>query len=338
MKNNIKTGLVLLLILFMVSTLSACQKQNKDNKPLFYVPYGINNSVGENQVYGEGKYNPEFVLTFGYASDPDEKATVLIDDMTNICYRNTGVEFAEGQKFAFEFNGVTVTQEFHANDGDACVFVADFGGCVAEVCVLRNGDFRYLFRKQISCELSCELEPIDRTKMTPEELETRWTEIVSFYNRNLITGEPIVDLDEYEPSLYYDTLYEKIGCYLKMPRKNGWWINEGILVGFNDFVLPNGIIIKNPGHYDNCSVPDAVDDLILEEKLTPLLKQCGLISEDEGILLQNNGFPPGTPSIELSSLTDGTMGLLLRIHISKNGEWTGATQFIFVPFETLGLN
>ena len=123
-----------------------------------------------------------------------------------------------------------------------------------------------------------------------------------------------------------------------MPRKNGWWVSEGIFVGFFDTALPRAICINNPGHYDNCYVPDAVDDSVLEEKLTPLLKQYGLISEDEGILLQNNGFPYGSPSIELSSLTDGTMGLLLRIHISKNGEWTGATQIIFVPFETLGLS
>ena len=336
MKNNIKTCLVLLLMLFiMVGALSACQQQKKDSKPLLYVPYGINNTVDADQVYnGGGKYNPDSVSTFGYASDHDEEAAVLVDNRTNICYRDSGVEFAEGEEFTFEFNGFTVTQEFHATDGDACCFVADFGGCTAEVCVLKNGDFRYLLGKQYSGEL----EPLDRAKMTLEELETRWTEIVSFYNRNLITGEPIVDLDEYEASPYYDNDYDKTKIYLKMPRKNGWWVYEGIFVGFYDTTLPRAICINNPGHYDNCSVPDAVDDSILEEKLTPLLKQYGLISEDEGILLQNNGFPEGTPSIELSSLTDGTMGLFLRIHISKNGEWTGATQIIFVPFETLGLS
>ncbi len=334
MKNNIKTGLISLLII-MVGALSACQQQKKDSKPLLYVPYGINNTVDADQVYnGGGKYNPEFVSTFGYASEHDEKSDVLIDNGVNVCYRNTGVEFADGDEFTFEFNGVTVTQEFHATDGDACRFVADFGGCVAEVCVLRNGDFRYLLGKQYSGEL----ESLDRSKMTPEELETRWTEIVSFYNRNLITGEPIVDLDEYEASPYYDSDYEKTSLYSKMPRKNGWWVDEGIFVGFYDTALPRAVCINNPGHYDNCSVPDAVDDSVLEEKLTPLLKQYGLISEDEGILLQNNGFPKGTPSINLSSLTDGTLGLLLRIHISKNGEWTGATQIIFVPFETLGLS
>ncbi len=324
-----------MIILIMVVTLSACQQQSKDNKPLLYVPYGNGNSVDADQIYSRGGRNPESdILTFGYVSDHNEEADVLIDNRTTICYRNTGVEFAEGEEFAFEFNGVTVTQEFHATDGDACCFVADFGGCTAEVCVLRNGDFRYLLGKQYSDDL----EPLDRAKMTPEELETRWAEIVNFYNRNLITGDPIVDLDEYEASPYYDSDYEKTGLYLKMPRKNGWWVYEGIFVGFYDTTLPRAICINNPGHYDNCSVPDAVDDSILEEKLTPLLKQYGLMSEEEGMLLQNNGFPAGTPSIELKSLTDGTMGLFLRIHISKNGVWTGATVRIFVPFETLALS
>lgn len=333
MKNNIKTGLVLLLILFMVSTLSACQKQNKDNKPLFYVPYGINNSVGENQVYGEGKYNPEFVSTFGYASDPNDKATVMIDNSTYVCRRDTGVEFAEGEVFTFEFNGVTVTQAFHVTKGDVCIFKADFGGCVAEVGIYKNGDFRWLQVKHYDGKL----EPSNEY-MTSEELEIRSREVLNFYNRNLITGEPIVDLDEYKPSPYYDVDYNKTRGYLRMPQKNGWWIQEGAYVAFSDIPVPRCVYIINPGHYDYCSVPAAVDESILEEKLTPLLKQYGLISEDEELLLENNGFPPGTPSVELSSLTDGTLGLDMRIHILKNGEWTGATQIIFVPFETLELD
>ena len=88
MKNNIKTGLISLLIIIMVGALSACQQQKKDSKPMLYVPYGINNTVDADQVYnGGGKYNPEFVSTFGYASDPDEKADVLIDNSTYTCRR-----------------------------------------------------------------------------------------------------------------------------------------------------------------------------------------------------------------------------------------------------------
>lgn len=334
MKNNIKTGLISLLII-MVGALSACQQQKKDNKPLLYVPYGINNSVGENQVYGRGKYNPEFVSTFGYASasDPDEKGDVLIDNSTYTCRRDTGVEFADGDEFTFEFNGVKVTQTFHITKGDVCSFKADFGGCIAEVEIYKNGDFRWLQVKQYNGDR----EP-DNEFMPPEELEIRSREILDFYNRNLITGEPIVNLDEYEASPYYEVDYNKARGYLRMPQKNGWWIQEGAYVGYSDFPVPRCVYIINPGHYDNCSVPDAVDDSVLEEKLTPLLKQYGLISEDEGLLIENVGFPQGTPSVALASLTDGTLGLDMRIHISKNGEWTGATQLIFVPFETLGLS
>ena len=332
MKTNIEIRIVsFLILLLMIGTLSACQKQSKENKPLLYVHYGTNNYVG---VYnGGGKYNPEDVSTFGYASIPDGKADVLIDNSTYTCQRDTGVEFAEGEKFTFTFNGVTVTQVFHVTKGDVCFFTADFGGCIAEIGIYKNGDFCWLQVK----DYKGKLEPSNKY-MASEELEIRSREVLNFFNRNLITGEPIVDLDEYKPSPYYDADINKALGYLRIPQKNGWWIQEGAYVGFYEYPVPKCVYIINPGHYDNCSVPDAVDDSILEEKLTPLLKQYGLISEDEGILLQNNGFPYGSPSIELSSLTDGTLGLLLRIHISKNGEWTGATQIVFVPFETLGLS
>jgi hypothetical protein len=332
MRNNIKTGLISLLIIIMVGALSACQQQKKDSKPMLYVPYGINNTVDADQVYnGGGKYNPEFVSTFGYASDPDEKADVLIDNSTYTCRRDTGVEFADGDEFTFEFNGVIVTQSFHITKGDVCSFNADFGGCIAEVQIYKNGDFRLLKVKQYPKER----EP---NTMTPEEVEGRAIEWLNFYNRNLITGEPIVNLNSYENSPYYDNDYEKMESNFKMQRKNGWWISEGIEVDFTKSVIPDLIFISNPGHFDNLAVPNSVDDSILEEKLTPLLKQYGLISEDEGLLIENVGFPQGTPSVALASLTDGTLGLDMRIHISKNGEWTGATQLIFVPFETLGLS
>ena len=334
MKKTIKTGSVLLLILFIiVGMLSACQQQNKENMPLLYV-YGLDNTVGNEQIYnGGGEYNPDSVPTFGYASDPDDKASVLIDNSTYVCRRDTGVEFAEGEEFTFTFNGVTVTQAFYITKGDVCTFIADFGGCTAEVGVYKNGDFRWLQVKHYDGKL----EPSNEY-MTSEELEIRSREVLDIYNRNLITGEPIVDLDEYKSSPYYDVDYNKVRGYLRMPQKNGWWIQEGAYVAFSDIPVPRCVYIINPGHYDNCSVPAAVDESFLEEKLTPLLTQYGLISEDEGLLLQNNGFPEGSPSIELSSLTDGTLGLGMRIHISKNGEWTGATQIIFVPFETLGLS
>ncbi len=337
MKKRIKTSLVSLLILLIVvgivGALSACKQQNKENRPLLYV-YGINSTVGNEQVYnGRGEYNPDSISSFGYASDPDDKATVLIDNSTYVCRRDTGVEFAEGEEFTFEFNGVTVTQAFHVTKGDVCIFKADFGGCVAEVGIYKNGDFRWLQVKHYDGKL----EPSNEY-MTSEELDIRSREVLNFYNRNLITGEPIVNLDEYKPSPYYDVDYNKTRGYLRMPQKNGWWIQEGAYVAFSDIPVPRCVYIINPGHYDYCSVPAAVDESILEKKLTPLLKQYGLISEDEKLLLNNNGFPQGTPSIELSSLTDGTLGLNMRIHISKNGEWTGATQIIFVPFETLGLD
>ncbi|MCQ2427242.1 MAG: hypothetical protein MJ137_02410 [Clostridia bacterium] len=313
---------VLVLSLQLISLSSASIK----HRDLIYLPLRyLDEHVGSSAE----DYNPVALPIFGYLSQPNDYSKVNVENLRNICYRNTGVEFAEGDEFSIDFNGVTVTHNFHANNGDLCEFEAEFGDCKAVVSVFKNGDFKSLM--VIKYPDNC-----PKNNMSSEEVASWSKDLLDYYNRNLITGEKIVNLDEFEFSPYMVEA-DKRYFYFTMPKKNGWWLFDQASVTFDTHYFPYYIFICNPGHYDDCDVPDFVSVSTLEEHLLPLLRNYKLLPDDEGIILDCAGFPPGVPPTYVVKLTDGTVGLMISVRFSKNGEWTGASSHFVVPFSSLGL-
>lgn len=242
--------------------------------------------------------------------------------------RNTGAMFEEGQVFSFSIGNVTREFEYHSDDsGERCEIVfRDDNESLCTLSVNKNGDFIRLINgnKQLDDELF----------LSESELHNKAMSYLKLYNKNLLTGDRIVDPDD-----YIITRHQIIegSYYLWMTQKeiNGWYSDALIVIFIQHDGTLNRIQITKPGYIYGSEVPEMPEIAWLESQLCNMLTNYS--SGYDSIEIDHYRDEYGRCSPVLRYDEYGRLGAEIRVLFLNEGKYIDSTS-VYVPFESLDLN
>ena len=282
--------------------------------------YIIDNNDSDNSLVSEHSIK--------WTADVSKYNSVGNDSLRLISHtRNTGVVFNEGQKFLFPIGNATREFEYHSNDSGEVfeVVFSDADGTVCELSVNKNGDLIRFIKgnKQQDNELF----------LSDSELYDKAMEYLKLYNKNLLTGNRIVELDDYKTTqqLNYSGYY-----YLWMVQNdiNGWHTDSRIIL----FIRQNGeldrIQITKPGYIYDSEVPAMPERAVLDCKLSDMLKNYSSGYDNIEIDYYSDEFGRSSPVLMYDEY--GRLGIEVRVLFLKESKIIDSTS-VYVPFESLDL-
>lgn len=260
-------------------------------------------------------------------------------------YRNGIAKFTEGDEFTFLIEGEEIKYRYLNNSSRAWVNYPDrhfadesyINGVYTRLAFAENGDLQAISRN-VSFDPS-------KPKMSVEELESKMWEYVKKYNRNVLTGDPMLNPEDY---YVYCVKYpdndelSRIKFYLRPSKKmNGWQVYSRVVV----FLNQNGdlfkLVFENPGWINNAEIPEYPGDAELKQKTKELLSEfdAGFDYDDIRIDYSEEYYKKGIEAIMMDSpavmqTESGQLGVFMRVIYCLEGEAVGE-DLLFIPFESL---
>ena len=317
---NKKTTVFLVFIISMMLLLASCTSKNSSyvKKSSIYI---IDTNDPEN---GSGS---EQIIK--WTDDISKYNSSENDSLRLISHtRSTGVMFEERQKFSFSFGDVKRDFEYCSDDsGERSEIVFhDANGSLCTLSVNKNGDFiRFINgNKQLDDELF----------LSESELHNKAMSYLKLYNKNLLTGDRIVD-----PNDYIITLHQIIdgSYYLWMTQKeiNGWYSDAHIIIFIQHDGTLDKIQITKPGYIYGSEVPEMPEIVWLESQLCNMLMNYS--SGYDSIEIDHYRDEYGRCSPVLRYDEYGRLGAEIRVLFLNEGKYIYSTS-VYVPFESLDLN